>query len=113
ARRARVDAGLAKAGVDRFAYMGFTYVGDTDEEGMRIGDKALWFLRVGGRSAPQFSRFLPGQASAQAAPNVWRSAPRPQPGGGVPHVGRPAAAFRTVTAEQPTSCGILFAGNPD
>jgi len=52
-RRARTEAGLPQAGADRFAYMGFTYVGETDEEGMRIGDKALWFLRVGGRSAAQ------------------------------------------------------------
>ena len=55
-RRARLEAGLPKPGPDRFAYMGFTYVGDSDEEGRRVGDKALWFLRVGGRSAPQFSR---------------------------------------------------------
>jgi alkanesulfonate monooxygenase SsuD/methylene tetrahydromethanopterin reductase-like flavin-dependent oxidoreductase (luciferase family) len=60
-RRARVEAGLPKAGADRFAYMGFTYVGDSDEEGMRIGDKALWFLRVGGRSAPQFSASCPAR----------------------------------------------------
>ncbi|HYU13734.1 MAG TPA: LLM class flavin-dependent oxidoreductase [Stellaceae bacterium] len=112
-RRARIEAGLPKATPDRFAYMGFTYVGDSDEEGMRIGDKALWFLRVGGRSAPQFSRFLPGQSSPQTAPNVWRSAPRPQPGGGVPHVGRPAATFRNVTAEQAIERGVMFAGNPD
>jgi alkanesulfonate monooxygenase SsuD/methylene tetrahydromethanopterin reductase-like flavin-dependent oxidoreductase (luciferase family) len=112
-RRARTEAGLPQAGPDRFAYMGFTYVGETDEEGMRIGDKALWFLRVGGRSAAQFSRFLPGQSSSQAAPNVWRSAPRPSPGGGVAHVGRPAAAFRNVTAEQAIERGVMFAGNPD
>ena len=31
----------------------------------------------------------------------------------MPHVGRPAAAFRTVTAEQAIERGIMFAGNPD
>src|ERR1700730_17201806 len=45
-RQARTDAGMAPAGPDRFAYMGFTYVGDGDAEAMEIGDKSLWFLRV-------------------------------------------------------------------
>ena len=31
----------------------------------------------------------------------------------MPHVGRPAAAFRTVTAAQAIERGIMFAGNPD
>jgi hypothetical protein len=30
----------------------------------------------------------------------------------VAHVGRPAAAFRNVTAEQAIERGIMFAGNP-
>ncbi len=110
---ARKTAGLPPPGLDRFAYMGFTYVGDSDEEGMRVGDKALWFLRVGVRSASQFSRTLPGQSPPEAAPNIYRSAPRPASEGGVPHVGRPAAAFRTVTAEEAIGRGIMFAGNPD
>jgi alkanesulfonate monooxygenase SsuD/methylene tetrahydromethanopterin reductase-like flavin-dependent oxidoreductase (luciferase family) len=111
-RRARSEAGLAKAHPDRFAYMGFTYVGDSDEEGMRIGAKSLWFLTVGGRSAVQFSRFLPGQTPAHLAPVLYRSAP-PAAAPGVVHVGRPAGAFRNVTAEQAVERGIMFAGNPD
>ncbi len=116
-RQARKDFGMPKAGPDRFAYMGFTYVGDSDEEGMRIGDKALWFLRVGARSATQYSRSLPGTNPPSQAPLLYRSAPPPGRStglaSGVPHVGRPAAAFRNVTAEQAVARGVMFAGNPD
>src|SRR5258707_9252251 len=80
---------------------------------MRIVNNALGILRVGGRWSEQFPRFLHGHSPPQAASNVWRSAPRPAPGGGVAHVGRPAAAFRNVTAEQAIERGIMFAGNPD
>src|SRR5581483_1941982 len=112
-RRARKEAGMPKAGPDRFAYMGFTYVGDSDDEGMTVGDKSLWFLRVGARSASQFSRMLPGTNPPAQAPALYRSAPRPATDGAVPHVGRPAAAFRNVTAEQAVARGVMFAGNPD
>ena len=33
-------------GEDRFSYMAFAYVGDTDEEALRIGQKIAWFLTV-------------------------------------------------------------------
>jgi len=79
---------------------------------VRIGSKSLWFLTVGGRSAPQFTRFLPGQTPAALAPQIYRSGPRPGLSG-VPHVGRPAQALRNVTAEQALAQGIMFAGNPD
>jgi alkanesulfonate monooxygenase SsuD/methylene tetrahydromethanopterin reductase-like flavin-dependent oxidoreductase (luciferase family) len=107
-RAAREEAGLPRPGGDRFAYMGFTYVGDSDEEGVRVGGKSLWFLTVGARSAPQFSKFLPGQTALELAPQLYRSAPP-----GVSHVGRPAQALRNVTPEQALAQGIMFAGNPD
>jgi len=111
-RQARQQAGLPKPGADRFAYMGFTYVGDSDEEGERVGGKSLWFLTVGARSAPQFSRLLPGQVPAELGPQIHRTAPRPGEAG-VPHVGRPAQALRNITSEQALRQGIMFAGNPD
>jgi alkanesulfonate monooxygenase SsuD/methylene tetrahydromethanopterin reductase-like flavin-dependent oxidoreductase (luciferase family) len=80
---------------------------------MTVGDKSLWFLRVGARSASQFSRMLPGTNPVAQAPTLYRSAPRPAADGSVPHVGRPAAAFRSVTAEQAVGRGVMFAGNPD
>src|SRR5258708_39390296 len=80
---------------------------------MEIGDKSLWFRRVGARSAAQYSRMLRGATPAAQAPALYRTAPPPTLAGGVPHVGRPAAAFRNVTAEQAVQRGVMFAGNPD
>ena len=128
-QRAREQAGLPKAGGDRFAYMGFTYVGDTDEEGMRVGEKSLWFLNVGAKSAPQYTKFLPGQLPPQFAPLVYRTAPAPANPQTieVTHVGRsgeetlmqqrvsraPRAPIRNVNAAQAIAHGLMFAGNPD
>ncbi len=125
-RNAREEAGLPGPGTDRFAYMGFTYVGDTDEEGVRVGAKSLWFLNVGAKSAPQYTKFLPGQVPPQFAPQIYRttpvSTPRPLD---VTHVGRsgeetlmqaaraPRAPIRNLTAEQAIAQGLMFAGNPD
>jgi len=123
-RAAREAAGLPGPGLDRFAYMGFTYVGDTDEDGVRIGEKALWFLNVGLRSAPQYSKFLPGQVPPQLAPQVYRTAPRAAEAG-VPHAGQssraaatlssraPRGPIRNVTAAGAIAQGLMFAGNPD
>jgi len=125
-RRARAAAGLSRPGPNRFAYMGFTYVGDTDAEGVRVGEKALWFLNVGLRSAPQYSRFLPGQVPPQLAPQVYRAAPAVRPRAiEVAHAGQPdpdppklpsrvpRAPIRNVTAAQAIAQGMMFAGNPD
>jgi len=123
-RRAREEAGLPAPGADRFAYMGFTYVGDSDEEGVRVGEKALWFLNVGLKSAPQYSKFLPGQVPPELAPMVYRSAPRAV-AADPPHAGRasgpptgpqsraPRAPIGTMTAERAIAQGLMFAGNPD
>ena len=62
---------------DNFAYAAFVYVADTEEEGRRVGSKLLWFLNTSLKSAPQHSRFMPGSAPPEAAPQVYRDAPRP------------------------------------
>ena len=36
-KQARAEAGLPRPGEDRFSYLGFCYVGDTDEEALRVG----------------------------------------------------------------------------
>src|SRR5215471_7449786 len=74
-RRARAEAGLPKVTTDNFGYAAFVYVGDTDEEGVRVGSKLLWFLHTSLKSAPQYSRFLPGSAPPSAAPQIYRTAP--------------------------------------
>ena len=108
-RKARADAGLPVPGPDRFGHTAFVYTGDTDEEGVRVGSKLLWFLNAGLRSAPQYSKFLPGAVPAALAPALYTTKPRP----GVPAAARPAAGLIGITAEQAMAKGLMFAGNPD
>jgi alkanesulfonate monooxygenase SsuD/methylene tetrahydromethanopterin reductase-like flavin-dependent oxidoreductase (luciferase family) len=112
-------------GTKKAAYAAMVYVGDTDEEGMRIGSKILWFLNTSLKSAPQMSKFLPGAAPPEAAPQIYRSKPKVaetgemlsplhQPEkGATKSASQNAAALMEMTAEQAVAQGILFAGNPD
>jgi alkanesulfonate monooxygenase SsuD/methylene tetrahydromethanopterin reductase-like flavin-dependent oxidoreductase (luciferase family) len=98
-KQARADAGLPAAAEDRFSYMGFCYVGDTDAEALRIAEKISWFITVSLKQGAQFERFLPGQVSPDMAPSAWR--------------GGRSRAPRDVRAESLIANGQLFAGNPD
>src|SRR5262249_20090788 len=106
-------------------YAAFIYVGDTHEEGVRVGSQLLWFVNTSLRSAPQYAKFLPGAVPPQFAPQVYRTAPQPtaQSGGNgapsayaaqpVASAGRNAAALVGINAEQAMARGLLFAGSPD
>ncbi|MBV9828876.1 MAG: LLM class flavin-dependent oxidoreductase, partial [Alphaproteobacteria bacterium] len=100
-KRARAEAAMAKAAEDRFSYMAFAYVGDTDEEALRIGQKIAWFLTVSIKSSPQFSKYQPGNVAPQMAPNAWRTGASRRP--------RPT----NLDAEVLIGQGQMFAGNPD
>ena len=108
-RDARIEAGLPEPALDRFAYAGFVYVGDTDAEGIEIGSKLLWFLNTSLKQAPQFSKFLPGRMPPEMAPQVYRTKPRP----GETRAARPADGLIGMTAEQAIQRQIMFAGNPE
>ena len=108
-RKARAEAGLPEPGPDRFGHTAFVYTADTDEEGVRVGSKLLWFLNTALRSAPQYSKLLPGAIPAALAPALYTTKPRP----GVPAAARPAAGLIGITAEQAMAKGLMFAGNPD
>ncbi|MGH7096181.1 MAG: LLM class flavin-dependent oxidoreductase [Stellaceae bacterium] len=108
-RAARQEAGLPASGSDRFAYAALAYVGDTDEEGVRVGSKLLWFLNTSLKQSPQMSRFLPGRNPPELAPQLWRTKPRASTQG----ARRPADGLIGITPEQAIARGILFAGNPD
>jgi alkanesulfonate monooxygenase SsuD/methylene tetrahydromethanopterin reductase-like flavin-dependent oxidoreductase (luciferase family) len=124
-RRARVEAGLPPVSSDHFGYAALLYVGDTHEEGVRIGEKLMWFLNTSLKSAPQYSKFLPGTVPPQFAPGVYRTAPKPgaqtngaagSASGGpkpVATASQNAATLASMTAEQAMQAGILFAGSPD
>ena len=128
-KRARAEAGLPPPGEDRFAYLGFCYVGDTDEEALRVGQKIAWFVTVSLKASPQYNKFLPGQIAPEAVPKAWRGgtgraptdlraeslvAARPdvrrQPGhGGAADQGVPAAGGRPRRADHDDASG---AGDP-
>jgi alkanesulfonate monooxygenase SsuD/methylene tetrahydromethanopterin reductase-like flavin-dependent oxidoreductase (luciferase family) len=127
-RQARAEAGLPTVTTDHFAYAAFVYVGDTHDEGVRIGSKLLWFLNTSLKSAPQYAKFLPGAVPPHFAPQVYRTVPRPTPqtnasggnGAGSTHAAAPAASAGQnaatlvgINAEQAMARGLLFAGDPD
>ena len=120
-RKARAEAGLPKVTTDNFAYAALVYVGDTEEEGREVGSKLLWFLNTSLKSAPQYSKFLPGTVPPQFAPDVYRTAPRPAPAEtnlvnaekGVTPASQNARKLMSITTEEAMQQGILFAGNPD
>ncbi len=118
-RKARADAGLLKVTTDNFAYAALVYVGDTDEEGIRVGSKLLWFLNTSLKSAPQFNTFLPGAAPPIAAPGLYRTRPRDtgltmvNAEKGVATASQNAQKLISITPPEAMAQGILFAGNPD
>ena len=120
-RTARAEAGLPPVTTDNLAYAAFVYVGDTEEEGRRVGEKLLWFLHTSLKSAPQYTKFLPGSAPPRFAPQVYRTAPASAAATatlvdaekGVAPASHNAARLRSITAEDAMAQGILFAGNPD
>ena len=124
-RQARVDAGLPAVTSDHFAYAAFVSVGDTHEEGVQVGSQLLWFLNTSLKSAPQYSRFLPGAVPPELAPQIYRTAPRPAAAtsghdaeaAGATHSAAPASqnarSLIGINTEQAMQRGLLFAGNPD
>ncbi len=118
-RQARVAAELPTVTTDSFGYAALVYVGETEEEGIRVGSKLLWFLNTSLKSAPQYSRFLPGAVPPRLAPQIYRAKPEP-PGAGLPNTEQDvapatqnAARLTSITVAQAMAQGILFAGNPD
>jgi len=123
-RGARVEAGLPPVTSDHFGYAALLYVGDTHEEGLRVGSKLLWFLNTSLKSAPQYGRFLPGAVPPELAPQVYRTVPKPSAGasggyGGGLAVKPVSSAIQNartligVNTEEAMARGILFAGSPD
>jgi alkanesulfonate monooxygenase SsuD/methylene tetrahydromethanopterin reductase-like flavin-dependent oxidoreductase (luciferase family) len=117
-RDARVQAGLPPVSTDNFAYTAFVCVGDTEEEGQRVGEKLLWFLNTSLKSAPQYSQLLPGIAPPHVAGQAWRTRPKADTDlvnaeKGVATASANARKLVSITGEQAIAQGILFAGNPD
>ena len=120
-REARRQDGLPAVGINSFAYAAMVAVADTHEAGVALGEKLLWFLNTGLRSAPQFSRNLPGTIPAEFAPKALRSAREVV---AAPEKGQAASdafaaapknnrALIGITPAKAMERGILFAGSPD
>ena len=116
----RVTRPLPPASSDNFAYSAFVCVGDTEEEGRRVGEKLLWFLNTSLKSAPQYSRLLPGIAPPHVAGQAWRTRPKRADGPdlvnaekGVATASENARKLVSITVDEAMAQGILFAGNPD
>jgi alkanesulfonate monooxygenase SsuD/methylene tetrahydromethanopterin reductase-like flavin-dependent oxidoreductase (luciferase family) len=117
-RQARVEAGLPPSTTERFAYAALVAVGETEEEGLRLGDKLLWFLNTSMKSAPQFNKFLAGVAPPQAAPMIYRTRPKASTSAESQQAAstlRPSVggALIGTTPEKAIAQGMLFAGTPD
>ena len=120
-REARRLDGLAPLGPEHFAYAAMVAVADTHEAGVALGEKLLWFLNTGLRSAPQFSRLLPGTIPAAFAPRALRSqreivaAPEKGQASSDAFAAAPKnnRALIGISAEDAIQRGILFAGSPE
>jgi alkanesulfonate monooxygenase SsuD/methylene tetrahydromethanopterin reductase-like flavin-dependent oxidoreductase (luciferase family) len=120
-RKARAEAGLSKMTTDNFAYSAFVHVGNTDEEGLQGGAKLLWFLHTSLKSAPQYTKFLPGSMPPQVMAQGYRTKPKANGGGaglagaekGRTSSAENAARLVSITAEEAVAQGIMFAGSPD
>jgi alkanesulfonate monooxygenase SsuD/methylene tetrahydromethanopterin reductase-like flavin-dependent oxidoreductase (luciferase family) len=73
------------------------------------------------KSAPQHSRFMPGTAPPETAPQIYRNGPAPAAAptltnaekGVAPSAGQNARRLMSLNAEEAMAMGILFVGNPD
>jgi hypothetical protein len=61
---------------ERFSYAALVAVGETEEEGLRLGEKLLWFLNTSMKSAPQFGKFLPRRRAARCRAHDLSQPPR-------------------------------------
>lgn len=119
-RKARAEAGLPPSSTDLFSYAALVCCGETEEEGIQIGKKLLWFLNTSLKSAPQYGKFLAGTAPHWAAPSIYRTKPRAPKNAEEqakmaalkPSVGTPGGMIGT-TPEMAKKQGILFCGTPD
>jgi alkanesulfonate monooxygenase SsuD/methylene tetrahydromethanopterin reductase-like flavin-dependent oxidoreductase (luciferase family) len=86
--------------LDKLAYCGLTYVGETDREGRAGGEQVLWFFNRSERN-PSYYANPPGYVPPVANVQALRAGIQPRNGG------------RPFTVDEAIEQGILFCGNPD
>jgi alkanesulfonate monooxygenase SsuD/methylene tetrahydromethanopterin reductase-like flavin-dependent oxidoreductase (luciferase family) len=95
-------------GPDRFAYLGFVAVGDTEEEARRIGEKVLAYPRTSGIVHPPF-RNPPGFLSVENNIRILKGEGRPR---SFTKDGR-VVDMRKGGVQALIDAGVLFCGTPD
>lgn len=107
-RKGYMEAGRPAPGPDRFAYLGFVAVGDTDEEARRIGEKVLAYPRTSGIVHPPF-RNPPGFLSVHDNVRILKGEGKPR---SFTKDGR-VVDMRSGGVQALIDAGVLFCGTPD
>jgi alkanesulfonate monooxygenase SsuD/methylene tetrahydromethanopterin reductase-like flavin-dependent oxidoreductase (luciferase family) len=107
-RKGYMAAGRPPPGADRFAYLGFVAVGETEEEARRLGELVLAYPRTSGIVHPPF-RNPPGFLSVQDNVRILKGEGRPR---SFTKDGR-VVNMRKGSVQDLIDAGVLFCGTPD
>jgi alkanesulfonate monooxygenase SsuD/methylene tetrahydromethanopterin reductase-like flavin-dependent oxidoreductase (luciferase family) len=107
-RKGYMAAGRPPPGPDRFAYLSFMAVGETEEEARRIGEKVLAYPRTSGIVHPPF-RNPPGFLSVNDNVRILKGEGKPR---SFTKDGR-VVDMRSGGVQALIDAGVLFCGTPD
>ena len=103
-RQRSAELGFPEPPPERFAYLGFVFVGATEAEGLAGAEQLMWYLR-NNKVAPQFLN-PPGYSPPEARVPMLAAAARGEP------MGSPIADIIDLPVEALIERGMIFAGDP-
>ena len=107
-RQASVAEGRPPPAPDRFAYLGYVAVGETESEARSLGEQILSYPRTSGIVHPPF-RNPPGFQSVEANVRMMRGDGKVR---GLTRDGKPIDQA-TASVQDLVDSGVLFCGTPD
>jgi alkanesulfonate monooxygenase SsuD/methylene tetrahydromethanopterin reductase-like flavin-dependent oxidoreductase (luciferase family) len=107
-RKAAVEAGHGAPGVDRFAYLAYVAVGETESEARRLGELVLSYPRTSSIVHPPFQN-PPGFLSVEAAVASMKGAPKLR---GLTKEGKRVNQAKD-SVQDLIEAMVLFCGTPD